>query len=174
MSLLFRVPEILARCPRAARAALACLPLVATPVLPAWSQEESLPATRAPAAPALVPEPEVVAVMMGVWTAQIPDEFGGSTGWRLKLQPDGRFNIQLTADGQTEVRSGTYEIDARSVRLIFPGMADDSDPNSTALNLSDARSLETYFYRLLGANRLAFRPTLCRVDPCQWIAERAE
>ena len=167
------------RRPLRASAVLACA-LVAA--MPAAGQEPPPPApdatesaTRAPAAPAFVPAPDVVEVMMGAWTAEIPAEVGGTIHWQLELRADGAFSIQVTpVSGVTETRTGTYQIDSRSVRLIFPGMADESDPNSTALNLSDARSLETYFYRLLGPDRLAFRPTLCPMDPCQWIAERAE
>lgn len=143
--------------------------------LPGNAQEAPGSVTRAPAAPAAVPEPEVVNVMMGAWAAEIPAETGGTLDWRLELDASGAFALQVTPPGGIpETRTGTYQIDARAVRLIFPGAADETDPNSTALNLSDARSLETYFYRLLGPDRLAFRPTLCSVDPCQWIAERVE
>lgn len=139
------------------------------------TQSESGGTTRAPAAPDVVPEPEVVAVMMGAWEATIPADYGGITGWRLELRPNGEFFMVVNdAGGGTESRRGSYEINAQTVRLFFPTAADETDPNSTALNLADARSLETYFYRLLGPDRLAFRPTLCRTDPCQWIAERAE
>lgn len=161
---------------RAGRMRLAALLLVcALAPLPGLAQEAPESVTRAPAAPAAVPEPEVVSVMMGAWAAEIPAETGGTLDWRLELDASGTFTLQVTPPGGSpETRSGTYQIDTRAVRLIFPGAADETDPNSTALNLSDARSLETYFYRLLGPDRLAFRPTLCSVDPCQWIAERTE
>jgi hypothetical protein len=150
------------------------LALACAAAAPSPAQQPAESATRAPAAPAAVPEPEVVSVMMGAWAAEIPDAGGGTLAWRLELRPDGRFTLNVSDGDQPETRTGTYEIDARSVRLIFPGAAEESSPNSTALSLSDARSLETYFYRLLGPDRLAFRPTLCSVDPCQWIAERAD
>jgi hypothetical protein len=130
--------------------------------------------SRAPAAPVTVPDPEVVEVIVGVWQAEISDGSGGTSEWRLDLQPDGVFAMQVTEHGETRTRVGSYQVDAMSMRLIYPGAADEADPNSTALNLSDARSLETYFYRLLGPDRMAFRPTLCSFDPCQWIADREE
>lgn len=149
--------------------------LAAGAALPAHAQSGPGGETRAPAPPDVVPEPEVVAVMMGTWEATIAEDYGGITDWRLELRPDGDFFMVVhDAGGGTESRQGNYEIDAQTVRLFFPTSADETDPNSTALNLADARSLETYFYRLLGPDRLAFRPTLCRTDPCQWIAERVE
>lgn len=136
---------------------------------------QSEPVTRAPAAPTLVPDPAVVAMMMGAWKAQISEDGGRTMTWQLQLNDDGGFTMQLTEPGgEPEIRSGIYEIDSRSVRLIYPGTSDENDPNSTALNLEDARSLETYFYRLLDTDRMAFRPTLCRNDPCQWIADRVK
>jgi hypothetical protein len=170
-----RPPRRLLRAPAVVACAVALAMPAAAQEPPAPAPDATESATRAPAPPAMVPAPDVIEVMMGAWTAEIPAEVGGTIHWQLELRADGQFSIQVTpASGVTETRSGTYQIDSRSVRLIFPGMADESDPNSTALNLSDARSLETYFYRLLGPNRLAFRPTLCPMDPCQWIAERVE
>lgn len=130
--------------------------------------------SRAPAAPQSVPDPEVVEVIVGVWQAEIRDDSGGTSAWRLDLRADGEFAMQVTDEGATRTRNGVYQVDAMSMRLIYPGSTDETDPNSTALNLADARSLETYFYRLLGPDRIAFRPTLCSFDPCQWIADRVE
>lgn len=154
-------------------AATVCLGLGALAATPGHAQSE--PVTRAPAAPTLVPDPGVVALMMGAWNAEIPGDGGRTLTWQLQLNDDGGFTMQLSEPGGVpEIRSGIYEIDSRSVRLIYPGSSDENDPNSTALNLEDARSLETYFYRLLDSNRMAFRPTLCRNDPCQWIANRVK
>ncbi|MEZ5668902.1 MAG: hypothetical protein R3F55_15965 [Alphaproteobacteria bacterium] len=154
------------------------LGLLALAFAPAGAWAQAAPgdaATRSPSVPEAVPAPEVVAVVVGTWEAQIPDAYGGMEIWRLVIAPGGDAALEVTgAAGAMSARAGRYQIDSRTIRLIVPGQADETDPNSTALNLQDAHSLETYFYRLLGPDRLAFRPTLCRVDPCQWIAERVE
>ena len=153
---------------------LALVLAAAQPAAAQTSPSASEAPSRAPEAPESIPDPEVLDVIVGVWQAEIADGGGGPGAWQLDLRDGGTFEMRVTEDGETQTRTGVYEADAMSVRLIYPGSTDESDPNSTALNLSDARSLETYFYRLLGPDRLAFRPTLCRYDPCQWIADRVE